>query len=128
MDKKDIKALALSPLAGFRHKEVIVKEWGGAVVVVREPSAEAWLRWNEITKKVNNPEEGDPELSEEEKFDISRSGDVAMFIDVLLDSDGNTIFSVEDAEELKRVYGPVHTRLLSNAVGMVSNSAEAEKK
>ncbi|EAB8221038.1 TPA: phage tail assembly chaperone, partial [Escherichia coli] len=42
---KNIRNLALATMSGFRHKTVDVPEWEGATVVLREPSAEAWLRW-----------------------------------------------------------------------------------
>ena len=44
MAKVNLKQLALAKLAGFRNKTVIVPEWQGAEVILREPSAEAWLR------------------------------------------------------------------------------------
>ncbi len=47
---KNIRNLALATMSGFRHKTVDVPEWEGATVVLREPSAEAWLRWQEIVK------------------------------------------------------------------------------
>ncbi len=47
---KSLKALALSPLSGFRHITVPVPEWDGITVILRDPSAEAWLRWQDIFK------------------------------------------------------------------------------
>lgn len=38
--KFDLKALVSAPQSGFRTKTVPVKEWGGAKVVLREPSPE----------------------------------------------------------------------------------------
>ncbi|HAM5260954.1 TPA: hypothetical protein IB054_004411, partial [Escherichia coli] len=51
---KNIRNLALATMSGFRHKTVDVPEWEGATVVLREPSAEAWLRWQEIVKAKDN--------------------------------------------------------------------------
>jgi hypothetical protein len=48
MSKQSLKALALAPMAGFRKKEVTVPEWDNAKVIIREPSAEAWIRWQGI--------------------------------------------------------------------------------
>ncbi|WP_423787262.1 phage tail assembly chaperone [Klebsiella michiganensis] len=48
MSKPNLKALALAPMAGFRKKEVTVPEWENAKVIIREPSAEAWIRWQGI--------------------------------------------------------------------------------
>ena len=47
---KNIKNLALAKMSGFRHKTVDVPEWEGVKVVLREPSGEAWLRWQEVVK------------------------------------------------------------------------------
>ncbi|MCM2659995.1 phage tail assembly chaperone, partial [Enterobacter hormaechei] len=47
---KNIKNLALAKMSGFRHKTVAVPEWEGVKVVLREPSGEAWLRWQEVVK------------------------------------------------------------------------------
>ncbi|MWU43732.1 phage tail protein, partial [Escherichia coli] len=58
---KNMRELALARLSGFRNKTEVVKEWGGVGVILREPSAEAWLRWQEIVK------ESDEELSVSEK-------------------------------------------------------------
>jgi hypothetical protein len=46
MSKLSLKALALAPMAG--RKEVTVPEWDNAKVIIREPSAEAWIRWQGI--------------------------------------------------------------------------------
>ena len=55
---KSLKELALAKMAGFRHKIITVPEWGGVKVVLREPSGEGWLRWQEIAKS-GADEEGD---------------------------------------------------------------------
>ncbi|STW49882.1 phage tail assembly chaperone [Klebsiella pneumoniae] len=54
MSKLSLKALALAPMAGFRKKEVTVPEWDNAKVIIREPSAEAWIRWQGIASR-NHP-------------------------------------------------------------------------
>ena len=52
---KNIRNLALAEtMSGFRHKTVDVPEWEGTTVVLREPSAEASLRWQEIVKTGND--------------------------------------------------------------------------
>jgi hypothetical protein len=53
MSKPNLKALALAPMAGFR-KKVTVPEWENAKVIIREPSAEAWIRWQALPAR-NNP-------------------------------------------------------------------------
>jgi hypothetical protein len=53
MSKQNLKALALAPMAGFRKKEVTVPEWENAKVIIREPSAEAWIRWQGLPARNN---------------------------------------------------------------------------
>lgn len=117
-----LRDLALAKLAGFRHKTVTVAEWGGEKVVLREPSAEAWLRWQDIVK-------GDNELSEtvSEKALRTLRADVVLFMDVLCDITEQPVFSHEDAQEVATVYGPVHSRLLKQALDLILTE-EAEKK
>ncbi|MED5704477.1 phage tail assembly chaperone, partial [Enterobacter hormaechei] len=47
---KNIKNLAPAKMSGFCHKTVAVPEWEGVKVVLREPSGEAWLRWQGVVK------------------------------------------------------------------------------
>jgi len=47
---QNLKKLAMAKMSGFRHKTVAVPEWEGVEVVLREPSGEAWLRWQEVVK------------------------------------------------------------------------------
>ncbi|HCM5970943.1 TPA: phage tail protein, partial [Klebsiella pneumoniae] len=73
MSKPSLKALALAPMAGFRKKEVSVPEWDNAKVIIREPSAEAWIRWQGIASpEPPKPLEGQepqeaPELTPSER-------------------------------------------------------------
>ncbi|WP_140920886.1 phage tail assembly chaperone [Limnobaculum xujianqingii] len=122
MAKKSLKSLALSPLSGFRHMETDVPEWEGAKVILREPSGEAWLRWREIVK-----EEGEDKLSLPEKALRDVRADVTLFVDVLCDERYQRVFTVEDTEEVVAHYGPVHSRLLKQALELIT-SADAIKK
>ncbi|MDE9553726.1 phage tail assembly chaperone, partial [Xenorhabdus bovienii] len=89
--KKDLRALALAPGAGFRSKPVTVPEWGEVAVILREPSAGAWALWQEIISPAEG-EEVQP-LSVAEKTRRNVRGDVVLFIDVLWDEDGEPVFS-----------------------------------
>lgn len=117
-----LKQLAMAKMAGFRHKTVVVPEWEGVKVVLREPSAEAWLRWQEIVK------ESDEELSVSEKAMRNLRADVTLFIDVVCDENQEPVFTPEDAEEVQDVYGPVHSRLLKQALDLITSSDDAKKK
>lgn len=119
---QNIRELALARMAGFRNKPETVKEWGGAKVILREPSAEAWLRWQEIVK------DGDEELSVSERAMRNLRADVTLFIDVVCDENQNPVFSPEDAEDVQDVYGPVHSRLLKQALDLIASSDDAKKK
>lgn len=119
---QNIRELALARMAGFRNKPETVKEWGGVKVILREPSAEAWLRWQEIVK------DGDEELSVSERAMRNLRADVTLFIDVVCDENQDPVFSPEDAEEVQGVYGPVHSRLLKQALDLIASSDDAKKK
>lgn len=121
----NLKELALSKKAAFRHSEVIeVPEWDGASVILREPSAGAWLSWQDIIK----PGENEVEMSVSERAHRNLRADVALFVDVLLDADGQQVFSADDIPALEPVYGPVHSRLLRQALNLTTNADEAQKK
>ena len=123
MAKVNLKQLALAKLAGFRNKTVIVPEWQGAEVILREPSAEAWLRWQEATK---SGDMGDISISEKALRGLR--GDVTLFIDVVCDTDQQPVFSVDDAEEVQSVYGPIHSRLLKQALELVASAEDVQGK
>lgn len=122
MSKQNIKALALAPMAGFRKKEVIVPEWENAKVIIREPSAEAWIRWQDIAKN-----EGEDETAPE-KAQRNLKADVTLFIDVLLNEDLTHVFSLDDAPEVESIYGPVHSRLLKQALALITDAEDAKAK
>lgn len=46
--KPSLRALALTAATAFRTKTVTVNEWGGAKVILREPSGEAWATFREF--------------------------------------------------------------------------------
>ncbi|MFJ5469405.1 phage tail assembly chaperone [Pectobacterium carotovorum] len=125
MAKKSIKSLALAPGAGFLTKGVSVPEWGeGVKVILREPSAEAWLRWQDALKT----DDGSESLSVSERARRNLKADVTLFVDILHDEDGEPAFSVDDIEDVEKIYGPVHSRLLRQALDMINDTEIAKKK
>ena len=134
MSKQSLKALALAPMAGFRKKEVIVPEWDNAKVIIREPSAEAWIRWQGIASpEPPKPPEGQepqeaPELTPSERAFRTMRADVTLFIDILLDTDLQPVFTVDDTEQVEAIYGPVHSRLLKQALDLIRNADDAKAK
>lgn len=104
MTKKDLRALAIAPRAGFRHTDVVVPEWDNATVTLREASSGAWLRWREVAVKGEaNPDE----ISIEDKVTNNILADVTLLIDVLLDESGQPAFSNDDIPLVTASYGPV---------------------
>ena len=101
MSKPSLKALALAPMAGFRKKEVSVPEWDNAKVIIREPSERAFR---------------------------TMRADVTLFIDILLDTDLQPVFTVDDTEQVEAIYGPVHSRLLKQALDLIRDADDAKAK
>ncbi|MCM5755481.1 phage tail protein [Klebsiella pneumoniae] len=134
MSKLSLKALALAPMAGFRKKEVTVPEWDNAKVIIREPSAEAWIRWQGIASpEAPKPLEGQdpqeaPELTPSERAFRTMRADVTLFIDILLDTDLQSVFTVDDTEQVEAIYGPVHSRLLKQALDLICDADDAKAK
>lgn len=124
MAKKSIKSLALAPGAGFLTKAIEVPEWEGVKVKLREPSAEAWLRWQDALKTDQDSEA----LSVSERARRNLHADTTLFIDILRDEEGQPVFTVDDIEEIETVYGPVHSRLLRQALDIINDAEVAKKK
>ncbi|EAN4031984.1 phage tail protein [Salmonella enterica] len=121
---KSIKELALSRQSAFRHTSVNVPEWDGVTIMLREPSAEAWLHWQDVIK----PGDAESELSVSERAHRNLRADVTLFIDVLFDEEGQQVFSKDDFVEVEAVYGPVHARLLRQALNLTTDPKDAEGK
>ncbi|HCD1363631.1 TPA: phage tail protein [Klebsiella variicola subsp. variicola] len=134
MSKLSLKALALAPMAGFRKKEVTVPEWDNAKVIIREPSAEAWIRWQgiaspELPKSPEGQEAPEvPEPTPAERAFRTMRADVALFIDILLDTDLQPVFTVDDTKDVESMYGPVHSRLLKSALDLIRDADDAKAK
>ena len=126
--KNSLRARALAPSKAYRTKENIpVPEWENMKVTLREPSGDAWVKFREII----NPEiaEGDeaPKLTAAQTFIRNKEADVVLFIDVLLDDSGERVFSDDDQALVSKIYGPVHSRLLSQAINLGMSQEEAGK-
>jgi hypothetical protein len=90
---------------------------------LREPSGEAWLRWQEVVKAGAE----DENVSVSEKAHRNLCADVVLFIDVLCDTDKQPVFSAEEEEQVREIYGPIHSRLLQ-ALDLINNAEEAREK
>lgn len=125
--QNSLRELALAPMAGFRSKTVTVPEWGAAQVKLREPSGTAWLEWQQIISPDGTDNEAE-KLSASERALRNKNADVVLFIDVLLDDDDMPVFTASDRPQIEQIYGPVHARLLKQALDLSTTMAEAEKK
>ncbi|ELY2798367.1 phage tail protein [Cronobacter dublinensis] len=126
VSKNSLRALALAPMAGFRTKIVTVPEWENATVKLREPSAQAWLEWQQVLNPKQTEGETE-ELTAAERALRNKSADVVLFIDVLLEEDGSQVFSEADKPEVEQFYGPVHARLLKQALDLTASVSDVEK-
>ncbi|KIS44767.1 phage tail assembly chaperone [Kosakonia radicincitans] len=124
--KNSLRDLALAAASGYRTKTVTVPEWGGAKVTLREPSGEAWATFREFLGAT--PDDDKNPLSETEKFIRNKEADVILFLDVLLDETGARVFSEGDRATVAEIYGPVHARLLRQALELGITQEDAEKK
>ena len=83
------------------------------------------------SRAVKNPQlaEGEeaPTLTEAEKFLRNKDADVVLFIDVMLDENWERVFIYEDHEQVAKIYGPVHARLLAQALNLGMSQEEAGK-
>ena len=123
--KSNIRSLILSPMAGFRTCTVKVTEWEGSEIKLREPSGKAWVEWREIM----SPDEDDEQKPTPSQIaHRTMQADVVLFTDVLLDDNDDPIFTDADRKEVEQFYGPVHARLLKQALDLGSSQADAEKK
>lgn len=123
-----LRDLALAPSGAYRTKEVSVPEWGGIKVTLREPSGQAWVDFRALLSPELPEGTEPPQLSPTEIFIRNRNADVILFIDVLLDETGSQVFSPEDKEQVSEIYGPVHVRLLQQALALGLSQESAEKK
>jgi len=124
--KSSLRDLALAAASAYRTKTVTVPEWGGAKVILREPSGEAWATFRDFVG--TKPDDDENNRSETEKFIRNKEADVILFLDVLLDETGTRVFSEDDRATVAEIYGPVHARLLSQALKLGITQDEAGKK
>jgi hypothetical protein len=76
------------------------------------------------------PKEGEQpvKLSISEETQRNIRADAVMFIDVLLDEERQPVFALSELEDVIAFYGPVHARLLKQAMDLTTSPEEAEKK
>jgi len=125
-----LRDLALAPMSGFRSKIVSVPEWENAKVKLREPSGQGWIEWQQIMSPENpeTQEDGAEALTAAQLARRNKSADVVLFIDVLLDEADMPVFTADDKPLVENIYGPVHARLLKQALDLSTSQAVAEKK
>lgn len=105
----NLKKLISAKNAGFRTSTITVPEWGGITVVLREPSVGAWSIWAESMRELEAYD--DVNLSKRKRIEA----EAILFASTLCDENGNLIFE-GDYDDLITNYGPVHSRLLNQAL------------
>jgi len=125
--QSSLRNVALTASKAYRTKEVPVPEWDGAKVTLREPSGDAWVKFREIVNPEITEGEEASQLTETQKFLRNKEADVVLFIDVLLDENGDRVFSDDDKSQVSEIYGPVHARLLAQALKLGMSQDEAGK-
>lgn len=126
--QNSLRNVALTASKAYRTKEGIsIPEWDGVKVTLREPSGDAWVKFREIVNPQISDGEEAPQLTEAQKFLRNKEADVVLFMDVLLDENGERVFSDDDQEQVSKIYGPVHARLLAQALGLGMSQEEAGK-
>ncbi|WP_261666890.1 phage tail assembly chaperone [Erwinia mallotivora] len=123
-----LRERVLSPLSGFRIKSVVVPEWDGMEVKIREPSAQAWVEWNEIIYPPVPDDGTEVQLTAAQTAHRNLRADVVLFTDVLLDEESMPVFLPEDRELVQGIYGPVHSRLLKQALNLGTTQEDAGEK
>ena len=97
--QNSLRDVALTASKAYRTKDgITVPEWDGAKVTLREPSGDAWVKFREIVNPQLAEGEEAPTLTEAEKFLRNKEAD-----------------------------GPVHARLLAQALGLGMSQEEAGK-
>lgn len=128
--------------ANWNHRRAL--EWTAEqtcrVVVVEDDAMPVDLFFTSVTSWLNRfPESlvsfylgtGRPpqyQMQVSEKAHRNLCADVVLFIDVLCDTDKQPVFSVDEEEQVREIYGPVHSRLLKQALDLINNADEAREK
>jgi hypothetical protein len=120
----DVRAAILNPLTGWRHELVVVDEWGGATIAVREPTVDDRLFWLEPLNEAAGVAQGDAEDDVRAKYAaISASGhrraDARLFArTVFHNAHGGwrRVFGDFDVDEICTAFGRLHQRLVVKAV------------
>ncbi|OCG71925.1 hypothetical protein A9G43_04005 [Gilliamella sp. Occ3-1] len=122
----NLKQIITAKNSGFRTKTVHVAEWG-VEVTIREPLHTDFNRYIKTIKDITDNEK----LTDREKDLLNIEAEATLFATVLLDDNGDFVFS-NDIDDLVKSYGPVHTRLVNEAFNLLGLKSEpikeAEKK
>lgn len=123
----NLKQIITAKNAGFRTKQIEVSEWQ-ITVIVREPLHIDFNRYIKSIKEITEQKQ----LTDEEKDSLSIKAEARLFADILLDDKGDLVFKPADLDDLIKNYGPVHTRIVNEAISLIELGSkpieEAEKK
>ncbi|OVB26564.1 phage tail assembly chaperone [Escherichia coli] len=115
----------MASVGGFRKKGGRGREGRNVGGVRGGPGAGAWFLGREVLK--GGGEDTIPVWGGE-KPRRNLEADVTLFCDVLCDTDLQRVFTPDDREQVLAVYGPVHARLLRQALELIADAESARKK
>jgi hypothetical protein len=122
----NLKKIILAKNAGFRTKKIHVSEWN-VTVTVREPLHTDFHRYIKSIKDITDNES----LTDRERDLLNIKAEATLFSAILMDDNGDLVF-LDDVDDLTQNYGPIHTRLVNEAINLLGLNnepiAEAEKK
>ncbi|RQZ50928.1 phage tail assembly chaperone [Burkholderia sp. Bp9099] len=133
-----LRAAILNPLAGWRHELLVMPEWNGETVAVREPLLGDRAFWLEPLRLAAGVEVDDDEEAARAKYgnlspEAHQMAYARLFVRVLFTEtpDGwKREFDDGDAEAVAAVYGVAHDRIVNKAIelGKLNIDPEAEGK
>jgi hypothetical protein len=122
----NLKQIITAKNAGFRTKKIHVSEWN-VTVTVREPLHTDFHRYIKSIKDITESKS----LTDHEKDALNIKAEATLFSAILLDDNGDLVFC-DGVDDLVENYGPIHTRLVNEAINLLGLSSEpiadAEKK
>ncbi|KKL33987.1 tail assembly protein [Burkholderia contaminans FFH2055] len=119
-----LRAAILNPLAGWRHEMVLMPEWGGVTVAVREPLLEDRAFWLEPLRLAAGVEPGDDEDTARAKYaglgaDVHKAAYARLFVRVLFvdTPDGwQRQFEDDGVNAVARAFSATHERVINKAL------------
>lgn len=111
-----LKTLISNPVLGRRFKIITVPEWDNAKVRIVEPDSNAWFKAKQLLPD-------DSKTGSDDGLAQGVKSDAELFIRCVLNEDGTVIYDAVD-DSLLTAYGPVHSRILRQALDLAKLTNE----